>query len=106
MRAVAPPGGCKVWVRYITRIDNPTDIPIVKKLVPKHHTKMTAMHAEIRCPPMRFLGWERGASGTANNNTAVAPKDPMRRGCPENFVMSKIDHMDTVLLTKLQIAKR
>lgn len=64
------------------------------------------MVAEIKCPPIKFRGWERGASGTAKSNTAVAPNEPMRRECPDKFVMARMDQMETVLLIKLQIANR
>lgn len=64
------------------------------------------MVAEIKCPPIKFLGWERGASGTANKSTAVAPKEPMRRECPDKLVIVRIDQIDTVLLIKLQMANR
>ncbi|WP_244932645.1 hypothetical protein [Leptospira yanagawae] len=36
----------------------------------------------------------------------MAPKDPMSRLCPDRLVMSKIDQMAIVLLTKLQMANR
>lgn len=106
MRAVAPPGGCKVCVRYITKIDRPTESPNVKKLVPMVCTRITAIVADKRCPPIKFLGCDKGASGTAKRRTAVAPKDPMSRLCPDRLVMSKIDQMAIVLLTKLQMANR
>lgn len=51
---------------------------MVKKLVPRVATRITAIVAEIKCPPIKFLGWESGASGTANKSTAVAPNEPMR----------------------------
>lgn len=79
---------------------------MVKKFVPSVATRMTAIVAEIKCPPIKFRGCERGASGTANKRTAVAPNDPIRSEWPDKFVMARIDQMDTVLLIKLQMANR
>jgi hypothetical protein len=36
----------------------------------------------------------------------VAPNEPMSKVCPDKLVMIKMDHIETVLLIKLQMAKR
>lgn len=78
--AVAPPGGCNVWVRYIKKIDNPTENPVTKKPEPKNVTRNTAIIADNRCPPTKLRGWVKLDSGAPKSKTAVAPKEPINNG--------------------------
>jgi hypothetical protein len=79
IRDVAPPGGWSVFVTCIKTIESETDkaeashnSPGMKRCI------VTPIMAEIRCPPIKFLGCASGLLVIPNNNTAVAPKEPIK----------------------------
>ncbi len=45
------------------------------------------------CPPMTFLGWDRGDSGVAYSRTAEAPNEPTVRGIASNAATPSEDEM-------------
>lgn len=85
-------------------MESPTARPIEKKEDPKEATRTTATIEEIKCPPTRFRGCDIGPSGAANRRTAVAPKEPMSKLWPVTVVIQRIDHIESELLIKLQMA--
>lgn len=93
IKAVDPPGGWMVRVRYMKRMEKPTAREMAKGPVPIRCTTATAIVEETRCPPTRFRGCARGDSAAPKRRTADAPKEPIRRGCPDMRATSTMARM-------------
>ncbi len=79
--AVAPPGGCKIFVINITKIAVATASPAENhRNSPTNKKTDTPTKAESKCPPMVFFTLAKGLLGAAYNKTAVAPKEPIYAG--------------------------
>lgn len=75
IKAVPPAGGCSVDVICIPATAKPTESAGVIGRSPNNVYTSVPDTAATTCPPMTFLGCEKGNVGAPNNKTAVAPLD-------------------------------
>ena len=70
-------GGCETLKICIPTTVKPSVIGNSQKLAPKNIKNTTPKEEAKKCPPIRFLAWEKSDFGTANNKKIDAPKDPI-----------------------------
>ncbi len=78
----ALPGGCKVFVKFINRIDIDTAKGAynhIRSLFPKHFLTDTPINAEIMWPNRQLRGYAKSEEQAAYKSTAVAPKLAVNR---------------------------
>ena len=81
IRAVAPPGGCRVPLSSMTAMAVGTQRQMAQK-GGSHYAQAPPTRAERKWPPSRLRGRDKGLSGAANSRTAEAPKEPISMGTP------------------------
>lgn len=77
--AVAPPGGCKVFVNCMAIMDVDTAKGAASQIISGINLAIvTPIIAEIICPPITFLGCANGLCMAPNTKTLDAPNEPIR----------------------------
>lgn len=76
----APAGGWVVFVSCITAMEVATANPRIYHSLPRKVRKRSPINEETRCPPIKFLGWDNGLSGTPNKRTQEAPNGAIIKG--------------------------
>lgn len=80
--AVAPPGGCIVFVICIATIESDTASADATHNISGDGNNLcavTPIKAHTRCPPTRFRGCASGLLVAPYTSTADAPKEPIRK---------------------------
>lgn len=92
-KGFAPAGGCTVLVICITAIEILTPKASEYHVLPIKYKQHRPIKAVIKCPPIIFLGWASGLSGTPKANTQVAPNGAISNGVSVEWDNKVINEM-------------
>lgn len=89
----APAGGCVVFVKTIIPMAVPTHKAVTITELPNNVLNSTPIVVVRTCPPIIFLGCDRGAAGAANASTQLAPNGAAIHG--EELIRDNIRRINT-----------